>query len=205
MGLVGSDTYPKTLTKFMQKKISIGKDLSVTLNLDKLQKLKEELGKKYATRVGVLGQKTNRVPMLTGESHERYKLRVQKLLREKKISESNDSKTNAEIGLIHEMGSLSLHIPRRSFLEMPLQLKMPNYFNVFANQLMKSLEDGNIRPAYVNLGIKGEQIVQLAFASRGFGQWQPNAESTIERKKSSSPLIDTAQLRRSITSDVVTK
>lgn len=195
----------------MKKKISIGKDVAVSIDLSKLEKMREEIEKKYMARVGVLGQKTNRVPMITGESHDRYKLRLKKLNQIVKKGfgsfeiRNNQEKTNAEIGLIHEMGSLSLHIPRRSFLEMPLTLKLFSYGKVFGDQIMKGIDSGNIRPSYVNLGIKAEQIVQLAFASRGFGQWQENAQSTIERKKSSSPLIDTAQLRRSITSDVVTK
>jgi hypothetical protein len=182
---------------------TIGRNISVKLDMDKLVRMREEMAKRYIARVGVLGSKTNRIPMLTGESHERYKLRVKKILKDRPELAGNDAKTNAEIGLVHEMGSMSQHIPRRSFLEMPLTLKMPDYANKFGDQLMKAIDDGNIKPVYTNLGIKGEQVVQLAFASRGFGIWAPNAASTIQRKKSSSPLIDTAQLRRAITSDVV--
>jgi hypothetical protein len=188
----------------MKKIISRGRDIKITLDIEKLLKMKEELAKKYRARVGVLGQKTNRIPMLTGESHERYKLRVKKLLKDNPELKANESKTNAEIGLLQEMGSLSLHIPRRSFLEMPLSLKMPDYSRFFGNQLMKAIDEGNLKPVYTNLGIKGEQVVQLAFASRGFGHWPENAPYTIQKKGSSTPLIDTGQLRRSVTSDVVT-
>lgn len=188
----------------MKKKTSIGKNISVTLNMEKLLNLRQELGKGYAVRVGVLGQKSNRIPMVTGETHEAYRLRVKKILKSTSTLK-NTEKTNAEIGLKQELGSLSEHIPRRSFLEMPLMLKMPEYYKSFGANLMKAIEAGDIRPAFVTLGIKGEQIVQLAFASRGFGQWAPNAESTISRKGSSSPLIDTGQLRRAVTSDVIKK
>lgn len=167
------------------RKISISKDISVTLNIDKIKKMQEEMGKKYVTRVGILGQKTNR---------------------SLNNSQGNKpEKTNAEIGLIQEMGSVSLNIPRRSFLQMPLDLKMPQETKYFGDQLMKAIEDGNLKPVYVNLGIKGEQIVQNAFASRGFGFWADNAPLTIAIKGSEEPLIDTGQLRRSITSDVVQK
>lgn len=184
---------------------SIGKNIKVSYDIEKLLTVRSELAKKLMARVGVLGQKTNRIPMLTGESHERYQLRVKKMLKDNPKILDNKEKTNAEIGLDHEMGSMSRHIPRRSFLEMPLTTKMPDYGKKFGENLMKALDEGNIRPAFVNLGIKGEQVVQLAFASRGFGLWAPNAESTIQKKGSSQPLIDTAQLRKSITSDVVTK
>lgn len=187
----------------MNQRKTIGRNISVNLDITKLVKMKEELAKRYIARVGVLGQKTNRIPMLTGESHERYQLRVKKILKDRPELAENTEKTNAEIGLVHEMGTLNKRPPRRSFLEMPLNLKMPNYAKTFSNKLMKAIDEGNIKPVYVDLGIKGEQVVQLAFASRGFGIWPANAESTIARKGSSSPLIDTTQLRRSITSDVV--
>lgn len=183
----------------MKKTVSFGKNIKVTLDIEKILKMEEEIKKKYIARVGVLGQKNNRVPMLEGESHERYKLRVEKLAKNKPESSSGNEKTNAEIGLIHEFGSQALNIRRRSFLEMPLTLKMPQYAKTFGDQLMKAIDDGNLKPVYVNLGIKGEQVVQMAFASKGFGQWWQNP------KTGRGSLIDTAQLRRSITSDVVSK
>ena len=102
---------------------SIGKDIKVTLDIEKLLKIREQLSLKLASRVGILGSKTNRIPMITGESHERYKLRVKKLMKDKPSQAENEGQTNADIGLAHEMGVISKHIPRRSFLEMPLQLK----------------------------------------------------------------------------------
>ena len=184
---------------------SIGRNVKITFDIEKLLNIKAELAKKYVARVGILGQKTNRIPMLTGESHERYKLRVKKMLKDKPTQAENEGQTNADIGLVHEMGSMARHIPRRSFLEMPLNLKMPEYARTFGAELKKSIEAGNIRPAFVKLGIKGEQVVQMAFASRGFGMWQKLSEQTIKNKGSDSPLIDSGQLCKSITSDTVTK
>lgn len=188
----------------MKQTRSIGRHVKITFDIEKLLAIRAELKKRYVARVGVLGQKTNRAPMQAGESHEQYKARVNKLRKQNLLPE-NDDQTNADIGLLHEMGSASRHIPRRSFLEMPLTMKMPEYAGRFGKDLSRGLDEGNIRPAFVRLGIKGEQVVQLAFASRGFGVWPANAPLTVARKGSSQPLIDTAQLRRSITSDVVTK
>ncbi len=188
----------------MKQTRSIGRHVKVTFDIGKLLEIRAEMKKRYVARVGVLGQKNNRFAQQKNESAEAYRLRAKKLV---KIASAlnNDQKTNADIGLVHEMGSLSRHIPRRSFLEMPLTLKMPEYAKRFGADLMKVIDEGNLRPAFTRLGIKGEQVVQLAFASRGFGVWPANAPSTVARKGSSQPLIDTAQLRRSITSDVVTK
>ena len=52
------------------------------------------------------------------------------------------------------------------------------------------------------LGVYGESIVQEAFETGGFGTWEPLSQETVEAKGSNSILIDTAQLRRSITSKV---
>lgn len=178
---------------------NIGRDVKVTFDIEKLLKIREEVKKKYVARVGVLGTKTNRVPQQPGESHEQYKQRVQKLKKAKADQSENESLTNAEIGLVHEFGSVSRNIRRRSFLEMPLTLKMPEYYKTFGANLMKAIDEGNIRPVFVDLGIKGVQNVQLAFATKGFGQWWQNPAT------GRGSLIDTGQLRASITSDVITK
>lgn len=182
----------------------------IKLNIDKLLKVREEFSKNYVTRVGIIGSKTNRLAQAPDETHKQYKARTKLTLKAKfnhgeVRAEQAGELTNAEIGFIHENGSQALRIPRRSFLEMPLNLKIPDYYAKLGPQLMRAINDGNIRKMYVDLGIKGEQIVQQAFASRGFGQWAPNAPYTIQKKKSSQPLIDTAQLRKSISSDVVTR
>ena len=173
----------------MKQTRSIGRSVKVTFDIEKLLDIRAEMKKRYAARVGVLGQKNGR---------------------------SSGEQGNADIGMVHEFGSLSRHIPRRSFLEMPLALKMPEYAATFGASLMKAIDEGNLRPAFVKLGIKGEQVVQMAFASGGFGVWPALKLSTLYRKHpkgfsrftkehNDQILIDTGQLRRSITSDVVTK
>lgn len=155
-----------------------GKQTSISFNLDGLEKLAREIGKSYITRVGVLGSKAFRT--------------------------DDEPMNNAEIGLIHEFGSVSANIPPRSFLRMPLETKRTD--------LVKSMSQPNVRGAvsagqykkvYQIMGVNAEAIINDAFVSGGFGKWAPNKSATIAAKGSSKPLIDTGQLRRSITSDVV--
>jgi hypothetical protein len=54
----------------------------------------------------------------------------------------------------------------------------------------------------IDLGIACEGAIQEAFDTGGFDDWPADAPSTIRRKGSSSPLIDTKQLRFSIASVV---
>ena len=76
---------------------------------------------------------------------------------------------------------------------------------------------GEVVTILQRLGIACENAVQLAFATRGFNMWAPDFLATVARKTarltpkqkkeshgnpSNSPLIDTGQLRRSISSKV---
>lgn len=171
------------------KTVKLGKVGFSRLNIDKLLELERETGIRYVTQVGILGDKAARfnTDQKTG------------------TAATSESLTNAELGLIQERGSISRHIPARSFLQMPLFLKLDKNLSSLKKLILRGIEVGDLRIAYRDLGILAENIVQQAFGSGGFGHWLPNKPSTIARKKSSQPLIDTGQLRRSISSRVVKK
>ena len=171
----------------------------VTLDVSKLEAIEIQLRKKFVTRVGILGAKAH------GRKATIDKIsKSGKHLGHMKGQEGSDL-SNADIGLIHEKGSKSGKIERRSFIEMPLQLKMPRILEKVGQAVIDGLTKENIRSAYKRLGVIGENIIQGAFASRGYGRWKANAPITKAMKKSDMPLIDTAQLRKSITSQVVAK
>lgn len=153
----------------------------VVADLSELEALVKELGGQYVARVGILGSNA-------GAAH------------------TGTDLTNAEIGLIHEFGSLSRNIPPRSFLRMPVEVKQQEIVQGMASYRTKNaLEKGEIKRVYRDLGLYAEGFVKQAFASGGYGNWAPNKPSTVAQKGSDKPLIDTAQLRRSITSDVIKK
>lgn len=179
------------------KGLRSGNYIQVKIDIDRLDEIQSSLMARYVTRVGILGSKTNRMKTIT----------TRKGLH--RAGREASPQTNAEIGLLHEKGSLSLHIPRRSFLEMPLVLKSEGLMAI-RNKIWAAFIAGpetkvKLKSAYVELGHMAERIVQAAFESRGFGHWVPDSAGTIRRKGSDMPLIDTGQLRRSITSDVVSK
>lgn len=151
------------------------KQSKMTFDLGGLEDLAKE-AKNYVARVGVLGDNAR-----------------------------NDSEVgNAEIGVIHEFGSESNNIPPRSFLRMPMEEKRDDIMRALSSGAAKeAIEKKDWRKLLKQVGVAGEIAVQQAFASGGFGQWPINAKSTVRSKGSSAPLIDTSQLRRSITSDVV--
>jgi len=150
----------------------------IDFNLDGLNEIVKEMGGKYVTRVGILGQDGAR--------------------------SGDDALGNAEIGLVHLFGSVSRNIPARDFLRFPLEFKSKEFLKGIKSGFSGHFfEKGEYKKVHELMGIKAENIVQDAFASGGFGHWPELAQSTAERKGSSAILIDSAQLRRSITSDVV--
>lgn len=109
--------------------------------------------------------------------------------------------TNADIGAIHEFGSFSKGIPRRSFLKDPITLKRKELLkkakSIIADNIDKKNGDEKI---FELIGIYGESIVQEAFETGGFGMWEAISPATAEKKNSTQILIDTSQLRRAIIS-----
>lgn len=152
---------------------------NVRLDLSGIEKMMAAISTKKKVRVGVLGDKNQR-------------------------DDDEEGIGNAGIGLVHEFGSATRNIPARSFLRMPLETKAADLGQFIGNEIL-SLINGNVSEdqSLKRIGIKAEKIIQGAFQSGGYGQWKALKESTIASKGSSRPLIDTGELRKSITSEVV--
>lgn len=149
----------------------------INFNLDGLDALRKGMGSTYRARVGIIGSKA-------AEKHP-------------------DGISNVELGVIQMFGSITNKIPPRDFLFMPIKMQAKEIVKKMkAPSVFAAAAAGDFMKVFGLLGAFAEVAIQEAFATRGFGQWAPNKPSTIDRKGSSSPLIDTAQLRRSISSDV---
>lgn len=115
-----------------------------------------------------------------------------------KGGEQGEPITMAELGEIHEFG---LGVPQRSFIagwfdenESRLRAQTMGMAKKYAQGTLESLEQG-----YEQLGNLYVGEIQRRIAE---GIDPPLAPSTIQRKGSSTPLIDTGQLRSSITYQV---
>lgn len=122
---------------------------------------------------------------------------------------AKDTLTNAQIGFTNEFGKMTGYpkIPARSFIRVPLNLhfneKLQTKKSLTGKELEKALQTGQVEQFAAKVGMVAEEVIQEAFETRGDGQWAPNAPRTIAEKGSDSPLIDTGQLRRAITSKVI--
>lgn len=169
----------------------------VTLNLQDLTALNATLktAGNLHVRVGILGEHVVRPLDAKGHTRPRAK-RIDRNWNVEPI-------TNPELGAIHEFGDPKNHIPARSFLMMPLLTKLPGQIEKIGKAVWRALilKQG-LRLALKQLGVLGENQVQEAFNTGGFGQWKPLAASTIKRKGSAAILIDSAQMAKSVTSAV---
>lgn len=185
------------------KNIRITPGGKITLDTTKIESIQNELKKKFHARVGVIAGKSQmmRPAPVSGETREEYTSRIKKWIKQNRKGEDAAEVTNADLAAIHEFGTDD--IPARSWLRMPLLTFMPNVYRTVGQKLVDMATKENIVDVYKGLGIRAEAIIQKAFESRGFGKWAPNAPETIRQKGSDAPLIDTAEFRKSITSEVV--
>ncbi|MEA3330610.1 MAG: hypothetical protein U9Q29_02830 [Campylobacterota bacterium] len=109
--------------------------------------------------------------------------------------------TTIEVGATHEFGEGN--IPERSFIRVPVQHNKEKYIALAAKQA-KLIFNGK-QTVEDALGILGLFMSDKMKASFGNNDWSPNSQQTIASKGSSSPLIDTGQLRQSITWQIVQK
>lgn len=165
----------------MEKNISFGGGQGkLNFNMDNILRLQSELKKKYVAKVGIIGS----------ADHEARK--ISKPRRETEI-------TNASIGALHEFGDPARNIPIRSWLRMPIYLHLEDKKDYLQLAMYKSFKDYDIKKFFVKIGIAGEAVVQEGFDTSGWGAWPP------PKYRDGSPLIDTGQLRKSVTSAVAMK
>lgn len=181
----------------MIKTTKIGKYGDVKFDDSKIKELASVFMGNYEIRVGILGSSQH----------------ARKLEETRKTSVTNKKGaivkgketapvTNASIGALHEFGSYSRHIRPRSWLRMPIETQFPKQKNLLARIMEQALGQRNLM-AYLNglkkIGIAAEGDIQRAFDTRGFGSWWINPLTHR------GTLIQTAQLRKSVTSGIFPK
>lgn len=161
------------------------KPSTVKVDTTKLTQLRKALKGMGSVKVGVLASGKAGTPVFDGEGQP-------------------TGLTMAELATIHEFGTLDGKIPPRSSIRMPLETKAKKLYEFMKSPKAKKLiAEGNTKQLLAMLGVAAEGAIMEAFESGGFGEWAANAPSTIARKGSASPLIDTGEMRKSYTSEVV--
>jgi len=109
--------------------------------------------------------------------------------------------TVAEYAAYNEYGTST--IPERAFMRRAFDVNLAKY-NSEVLRAQRAIVDGRMSPNAIGprMGVMMRNDIVLSITSAK--TWaQPNAEATVRRKGSSSPLIDTGALRASIDWEVV--
>ena len=136
------------------KRVSDGSN-SVDVDLSKLNTFVEQFKAKYYLKIGILGAKNAR---------------------------RGKGPSNAEVGATHEFGSFAQHIPKRSFLRMPLHEKSETIIREVGKTALALLAAGKILQVFQNIGVSCVGQIHDAFASGGFGKWPQLKYATIISK-----------------------
>jgi len=108
-----------------------------------------------------------------------------------------DGTSIAMIAVVHEFGSPERGIPERSFLRAGILGALPNLVRLNEANIKKIANGGFTALTALNqLGVMAAGAVQRQIVE---GDYAPNAPATIKAKGSSKPLLDSGQLRQSIT------
>ena len=107
--------------------------------------------------------------------------------------------SNAGLGAVQHFGSEKISVPARPFLDVGVESASDKYSEIVA-AAMKSKQ--NIDDTLEQIGVIAVAAVQEYMTDL---KEPANAESTIKKKSSSNPLIDTGELRQAVTYNVTTE
>jgi hypothetical protein len=110
---------------------------------------------------------------------------------------------------VHEHGSPLWKVPPRPILEPAMEANKEPIAELMKDAAIVALEGRDINPSLNEIGLQGQNIARGWFTDSR-NDWEPNADSTIngwmspwgkffKGKGSNQPLINTGELRKSIT------
>lgn len=170
--------------------------LDVTNEKD-IAKIANDLNK-YAVYVGIPQKSSSRNGEITNA--ELLFIQTNGVKKATTITDNAPKGNAAYLMYEHEHGSPLYRIPPRPVLEPALNDKKDDIRHTLDKSVKIGL-DGDM-PGYVNalqrLGLRCQNFVRAWFNNPKNG-WAPNAPATIRAKGSDKPLIDTGELRKSIT------
>lgn len=118
-------------------------------------------------------------------------------------ADKNRIADNPSLGFVHEFGDFDHNIPERSWLRMPLALHLGKLIEAKGASWLYLLRTRGAKRTLAFLGALGEDIVQEAFSTRGWGNWLPIKRATARRKGSTAILIESAQMRKAVAYRVI--
>lgn len=120
-----------------------------------------------------------------------------------KKNRADGGKNNVDVALSNEFGSapgVKPHIPRRPFMRQSMDGMKRKDLIQAGQRLLGMIAEGKMSThiALSRLGRMGESYMKDEITNPGT-PFAPNADFTVRKKKSSTPLIDTGAMRAAVT------
>lgn len=137
---------------------------------------------------------------LLKQLEELKKIRVYIGIPQEKASRDGEEINNAELLYLHTHGSELQNIPERPVLEPSIE-KNKDQISKLLSSASAELLKGNVSMVKPKLELAGMYASTKAkeYFVDPDNNWEPNSPSTVARKGSSRPLIDTGSMRNAIT------
>ena len=114
-------------------------------------------------------------------------------------SEAHGDVTVGEIATWNHYGTAN--IPARPFIVGPIDAKQAELQNL-VKRLTAGISTGKIDTEFA-LNVLGQKLRDTCVSAINNREFEPNADSTIAKKGSSTPLVDTGQLKGAIAFEIV--
>lgn len=125
---------------------------------------------------------------------------------QQKASREGDGPTNAELAYLHEHGDPAHNIPPRAFLQPSMEANKMTIADKMGGVINSALsgDTAGVENKMEALSLYGANKAKAWFVDPQ-NNWPANAPSTIKRKGSDKPLIDTQGMRKAISGVVRNK
>ena len=151
------------------------------------------MGVKVTDRMTADGNKLQKMLKVLAEKEVRVGFQAGKATEE-------DGTDICDIAAWNELGTV--HIPARPFLRQSVDDNVSK-INSFLQSKKKDLVRGvSAEQVLKEIGIFQKDLIQEKITE---GNFTPNAESTVKKKGSSKPLIDTGRMRQSVNYEIKSK
>ena len=189
-------------------------EIQANIKYGALKNLVQEMAKNYSVKVGLLANKSGseevspNLDMAGLGAVQEFGARI-------KVTDKMRGYFAYAFGINLKKSTTEIVIPARSWLQKPIERSADlrkkirqkaeltkDEISLAEEFISEYGESGILKELAYAVATSALEIIDEAFESSGFGEWQPNSTLTIREKGSAKPLIDEGRLRSAVTYDI---
>jgi hypothetical protein len=189
-------------------------EIQANIKYGALKNLVQEMAKNYSVKVGLLANRggseevSPNLDMAGLGAVQEFGARI-------KVTDKMRGYFAYAFGINLKKSTTEIVIPARSWLQKPIERSADlrkkirqkaeltkDEISLAEEFISEYGESGILKELAYAVATSALEIIDEAFESSGFGEWQPNSTLTIREKGSAKPLIDEGRLRSAVTYDI---